>query len=119
MLYTLGMTLLTGLSTFMAADTFSHVSGLQSCKVASAMQGIWFASVVLSLLDGEWLTLLGFVHLLIFVLCGALTYVMYGAQYVKTKDFIKLPLLIYVPLFIVLSMMHQISSEANDANGQV
>lgn len=104
MLYPLLIGFLTFFSSFMTADALRHVFLLPVEELSLVFFSIWSAAVILSLLDKDWVTSLGFFHVFIFLICAVKVYRgNYGGH---EKDFIKVPLTVFTPLFLVVFCWH-------------
>ncbi|KAK7198622.1 hypothetical protein NESM_000825400 [Novymonas esmeraldas] len=120
MLYGLGLALLTLASTFMAADAVACTFGtLRRARLAVLALSLWLAAAALSLVGAaDWLTTLGTVHAGLFVLswvcarggddAGAVastttttTSAAAAAAVSASADYVRYPLMLYVPVFAV------------------
>ncbi|GET89895.1 hypothetical protein, unknown function [Leishmania tarentolae] len=105
MLYVFTLALLTFVSTFMVADTVANIwQLLNSGRVALISYSVWMAALTLTVLGTDWLTTLGFVHVLIFVTCWWLARDDGNTAYslASRDDYVHFPVTVYVPAFVVL-----------------
>lgn len=100
MLYILFMLTVTFVSTFMTADTVSHVGQLKSDSVGKLFLSVWLAALCLTILDGDWFTTLGWVHTAIFLCSYSLARLGQTVEH-TSKDFIKNPVVYFVPCFLI------------------
>jgi hypothetical protein len=106
MLYFLGIALLTLASTFMVADTVAHIwEALSRSRVALISYGVWMAAFALSVVDADWLTALGLTHALFFIGCWMLVRPMVTQTSLPQDDYIRIPLIAYVPAYFALYLL--------------
>lgn len=91
-------------STFMVSDTLSHVSELKALNVSSVLLGLWMTAFVLAFLDSHWFNLLSLVHVVMILACSFVAY-QRDPAYFFTRDYIRFPLCVFVPIFVILYML--------------
>ncbi|CCW70451.1 unnamed protein product [Phytomonas sp. Hart1] len=105
MLYELFVLVATLASTFMAADTTAHILDVNPERISKILLYIWIGTLVLTLLDGDWMSTLGCVHTFFYLACALLAYMSPGEDNLK-RDYIRIPLTIFVPTFLSFYIMH-------------
>lgn len=101
-LYELCMAALTFASSFMAADTVIHVLRLQKDRIATIFFGIWLVAAALTVVDEDWLSTLGFGHVILFLGCFVVEKTRSDASAIQEKDYIMVPTRLYVPLYLAV-----------------
>lgn len=104
MIYIALMGIMTFASSFMVADTLHHVLRFPVEELSVLFFSIWSGAVILSLVDRNWMTSLGFFHIFVFLVCATKVY--RGNFGGHEKDFIKFPLRFFAPLFLGLFFGH-------------
>lgn len=97
-LFTIAVTLA---SSFMVADTVTHVVKLQPESVSTVFFGFWLTTLALFVFDSNWFNFLGFVHVLVFLACSLLAY-QHDSKKWLSKDYIRIPLMWFFPTFLIL-----------------
>lgn len=105
------MTALTFISSFMAADTLGQTFLLAKERVAVTLIGIWLGGLTLSVVDSSsqhwWIGLVGLLHCLLFL--ASACRVFYGnVGGGHEKDYIKIPLQVFLPVYSALYIAHLI-----------
>ncbi|CCW63606.1 unnamed protein product [Phytomonas sp. EM1] len=105
MLYELFVLVATLASTFMAADTTAHISNIKPETASKILLYIWIVALVLTFLDGDWMSTLGCVHAFFYLVCALLAYLSPDEDNIK-RDYIRIPLTMFVPTFLIFYIVH-------------
>eukprot|EP00796_Vickermania_ingenoplastis_P010286 gene10286-7189_t len=87
-------------SSFMAADTISSVFLVSAHRAATVLLSLWLGALTISILETDFLSLVGLLHCLIFLGCAGRVF--FGNFGSHEKDYIRVPLQVCVPFYTIL-----------------
>lgn len=100
------ISLCTFVSSFMVSDTLNHVFSVSKERTSVVLLSIWLGCEVLSYFGENWITWIGLLHCAIFIASALKVY--YGNYGSHEKDYIKIPLTVFIPIFGVLAFLNSL-----------